>query len=134
MTVNKDEAKQAALHTLIRLAQSDIPSWIDMDNVQVDGYKHRSLIEVVRYVLGCKATCQTISSRHAKSYTPRSSCVRQARNDSLLSSGCSPALRFSHPQMWLINVLRDRCWYDYGTGTHKELLFFSVALGRLLDG
>ncbi len=127
MTVNKDEAKQAALNTLTRLAQSDVPSWIDMDDVQVDGSNRRSLIEVVRYVLGLQGDVpDDLIKACEKLYTKIILAYGKLVMTHYFLKVVAPALRLSHPQMWLINVLRDRCWYDYGTGTHKE---FAVVRG-----
>ena len=129
MTVNKDEAKQAALNTLTRLAQSDIPSWIDMDDVQVDGYKRRSLIEVVRYVLGLQGDVpDDLLKACEKLYTKIILAYGKLVMTHYFLKVVAPALRLSHPQMWLINVLRDRCWYDYETNTHKE---FAVVRGGI---
>ena len=129
MTVNKDEAKQAALNTLTRLAQSDVPSWIDMDNVQVDGYKRRSLIEVVRYALGLQGDVpDDLLKACEKLYTKIILAYGKLVMTHYFLKVVAPALRLSHPQMWLINVLRDRCWYDYETNTHKE---FAVVRGGI---
>jgi DnaA-like protein len=127
MTINKDEAKQAALNTLTKLAQSDVPSWIDMDDVQVDGYKRRSLIDVVRYVLDLKGDVpDDLIKACEKLYTKIIFAYGKLVMTHYFLQVVAPALRLSHPQMWLINAVRDRCWYDYETRTHKD---FAVVRG-----
>src|SRR6266487_4366569 len=121
MTIDKDEAKRAALNTLTKLVQSDVASWIDMDDVQVDGYKCRSLIDVVRYVLDLKGDVpDDLIKACEKLYIKIIFAYGKLVMTHYFLQVVAPALRLSHPQMWLINALRDRCWYDYETSTHKE--------------
>ena len=112
MTVNKDEAKQAALNTLTRLAQSDVASWIDLDDVQIEGYKRWSLIDVVHYVLDLKGDVpDDLIKACEKLYTKIILAYGKLVMTHYFLQVVAPALRLSHPQMWLINTLRDRCWY-----------------------
>ena len=83
-----------------------------MDDVQVDGYKRRSLIEVVRYVLGLQGDVpDDLIKACEKLYTKIILAYGKLVMTHYFLKVVAPALRLSHPQMWLINTIRDRSWY-----------------------
>lgn len=135
LCATKTEAAQAmcvALHDLAGRNPSEYLTEAVVGDVLVEqsGRKSpRGVVEIVRRILGLEGDVPGDLFEAA-----------EALQDHILESfgkivithyfleKLAPALRLTHPQTWAIIALRDRCWFDYDTGTQKD---FAILRGGI---
>lgn len=133
LAASNAEAVQIARNTLQQLIDRDPGQYLEevQPKVVSDAQK-RSVVEIVRQTLDL----------HGELPEDLRQLANKVMDRILLSFGLvviphyflqKTAKRFhlTHPQMWAIIMLRDRCWYDHETRTQKNFALLSGGIMQL---
>ncbi len=87
----------------------------------------RSIMDVVRRVLGLEGDMpDDLATAAEQLYDKIMNSFGKVLITHYFLREVVPILGLTHPQAWMIIMLRDHCWYDYETGTQKN---FAVVPG-----
>ncbi len=128
MVATQDEAKQSVLQTLDNLAKHDPVDWINQD-VEVQKDQPQRIQEIVRRLLDIKGDLpEDLALECEKVYDRITRAFGKVFITHYFLRVVVPALKLTHAQAWAIIILRDKCWFDHGTGTQKE---FAIVRGGI---
>ena len=120
MTATQEEAKQAVLLALDNLVKHDPSDWINQD-VDIQSGQLRQVQDIVRCILNIPGDLpEDLAIACEKVYDRITSAFGKVFITHYFLRVVVPALKLTHAQAWAIIILRDKCWFDHGTGTQKE--------------
>jgi hypothetical protein len=131
MAATREEGQRVVLETLTDLAGRDPIEYLDQD-VEVGKVWPRSMVDIVRRVLGIE---DDISEELADAAERLFDRIIGAYGQVLITHyflrEVVPVLGLTHPQVWAIIMLRDRCWYDYASNTQLGFVLIPGGLNTL---
>jgi hypothetical protein len=131
MAATREDGQRVVLETLTDLAGRDPIEYLDQD-VEVSKVWPRSMLEIVRHVLGIEGDIPEKLAEAAEQLFDR---ITRAYGQVLITHyflrEVVPFLGLTHPQVWAITMLRDRCWYDYASNTQLGFVLVPGGLDTL---
>ena len=131
MVATREERQRVVLKTLNDLAGRDPVEYLDQD-VEVGNAWPRSVLDIVRRVLGIEGEIPEDLADAAERLFER---IVRAYGQVLITHyflrEVVPVLGLTHPQVWAITMLRDRCWYDYASNTQLGFVLMPGGLDTL---
>jgi len=134
MTGTIPEALEVAEKTLRSLAVQNPSEYLDNSSPKkTSQIWHRSVVEIVRYVIGLKQGSMPESLYDAAEALQNH--IINAYGKVVIThyflQKAAPKMGLSHAQAWAIIALRDRCWYDHVTGEQHQLAVLPGGLDEL---
>jgi hypothetical protein len=131
MAATREEGQRVVLEALTDLAQRDPVEYLDQD-VEIGNAWPRSLLDIVRRVLGVEGDIPEKLANAAEQLFDR---IVRAYGQVLITHyflrEVVPVLGLTHPQVWAITMLRDRCWFDYASNTQLGFVLVPGGLDTL---
>ncbi len=131
MAATLQEGQRIVLETLTDLARRDPVEYLDQ-YVEVGKLWPRSILDIVRRVLGIEDDIPEELADVAEQLFDR---IIGAYGQVLITHyflrEVVPFLGLTHPQVWAITMLRDRCWYDYASNTQLGFVLVPGGLDTL---
>lgn len=132
LATSQEEALQIARRTLQGLQDGEPGQYLEQfPKIEAKEKQLRSLPEIVRHVLDLQEKLPEDLNKLAERVTNR---ILRGFGKVLVThyflQNATRKYHLTHPQIWAIIALRDRCWYDHETRSQKE---FALVRGGLSE-
>ena len=128
LAATREEGQKVLKEALVDLTVRDPVEYLDQD-VSVGRAWPRSILDIIRRVLGIEdAMPEELADAAERLFDRIVRAYGQVLITHYFLREVVPVLGLTHPQVWAIIMLRDRCWYDYVSNTQ---LGFALVQGGL---